>query len=84
MGIPRLTRDLQPYLQNAILSRKAVTNEVLVHDLVIDGPSMVHHVYNRILPSQDIARVCDVPTYSFLNLAIHQFLSDIEACGVKM
>lgn len=88
MGIPRLTQDLQQYLGNAVLSATKITDTVSIQDLVVDGPSMVYYVYGR-LSSQlqakgEVSKICDVPTYSLLNLAAQQFLRDIEACGVKM
>lgn len=89
MGIPRLTQDLQPYLENATLSAEAdIAAGVAVQSLVIDGPSMVYHIYGRILSDRlaqtDVSTVCDVPTYSLLNIATQQFLLDIEIRGIEM
>lgn len=49
MGIPRLTQDLQPYLEDVVF---AVTGSLMgptVGGLVMDGPSIVYHVYNCLL-----------------------------------
>lgn len=89
MGIPRLTQDLRPYLERCIITSGAVDDcEVRIVKLVIDGPSLVYHVYNKLasykLTAGSGASPCDQPPYAQLTAAIHCFLSDLEFCGAEM
>lgn len=90
MGIPRLTQDLQPYLEDAIISSTTTsTSTVRVEKLVIDGPSMVYHVYNRLTAHpighlQDDKDIYSPPCYTELCSAVDHFLQDLESCGAEM
>lgn len=91
MGIPRLTQDLSPYLESAVISsRRQNEAQVVLDTLVIDGPSMVYHVYNRLTSHQrdnfygSVSSICCLPSYQDLNSAIDQFLTDLEGCEAKM
>lgn len=86
MGITRWTQDLTPYLETAIItSLPDNTSPLTIRSIVIDGPSMVYHVYSHInIVNHANAGSFVVPTYSQLNTAIDVFLTDLESCGAKM
>ena len=89
MGIARLTQDFRPYLENAIISRSASFSEALrVERIVIDGPSIVYEVYNRLVRCKTLSlrtnELSWTPSYSELGRAAVCFLKDLESCGVKM
>jgi len=90
MGIPRLTQDLQPYLEGAIISSTTTgTSTVRIRRLVIDGPSMVYHVYNRLAAHtvdhmQENKDVYRPPSYAELCSAVDHFLQFLENCDAEM
>lgn len=89
MGVPRLTQDLHPYAENAILDGQQgeETSAVRVSNLVLDGPSLVYHVYNKLYTSKCLQLVSafeTLPTYHEINGAVKHFLDDIENSGVSM
>lgn len=94
MGIPRLTKDLIPYLESAVIAAELNgDSRILIQNVVIDGPSMVYHVFNALMTAAAAAlrssvslcsNSCCIPSYSELNLAISGFLTDLESCGAKM
>lgn len=83
MGIPRLTSDLQPYLGSVEFSPDAGPSTV-----IIDGPSLVYHVYNQLAAhnvAQDRAHAwSQVPSYEDLNSGVVCFLADLERCHCTM
>jgi len=87
MGIPRLTQDLRPYLERCIVARQTTGGpERRIVKCVIDGPSMVYHVY-KLLVSSTIGSTLspsNQPSYALLNAAVQCFLSDLESCGAAM
>ena len=89
MGIPRLTRDLQPYLERCVISCQAKDEpELRLVTFVIDGPSMVYNMYNKLVAYQstveDPVNLFNLPSYAQLNAAIQSFLCDLESCGAEM
>ncbi|KAK5081663.1 hypothetical protein LTR05_007796 [Lithohypha guttulata] len=86
MGIARLTQDLHPYLESAVLPQRLENGSAIeFHKLVIDGPSMVYHVHNKVaaykfstLPS---AGLLNLPTYTQLSDVVKRFLHDLEDHG---
>ena len=88
MGISRLTTDLQPYLESAIIGTAVSDEFVKINSVVIDGPSMVYHVYNKILAYRASQAIkpdfCDVPPYHLLISSVLRFLRDLETCGATM
>jgi len=88
MGIPRLLQDLLPYAERAVLGNVPADDESLkITCLVIDGPSLVYYVYNKLLahhvslsPSSSLAP----PSYADINAAVVQVLSDFESYDVDM
>lgn len=89
MGIARLTQDLHPYLESAVLPQRLENGSAIeFHKLVIDGPSMVYHVHNKVaaykfstLPS---AGLLNLPTYTQLSDVVKRFLHDLEDHGAIM
>ena len=60
MGIPKLTQTLQPFAERVILgahssknndqqNRSPISSIPKVTSVVIDGPSMVYHIYHRLI-----------------------------------
>lgn len=93
MGIPRLTTDLQPYLEDAIIheDRKPFSTAVRADKIVIDGPGMVYHIYNRLAAYKKNKlegigdRDCyNPPNYQELCVAVDTFLVDLEDSGAEM
>jgi len=84
MGIQRLTQDLRPYLERCIITHSPVDEtRIRIVNLVIDGPSMVYHVYKLLVRSTAWYPEGTIPqpSYALLNTAVHCFLSDLESCG---
>lgn len=89
MGIPGLTRDMLQYLEPAVIARKQSNNDTVnVQRLVIDGPSMVHHVYDRVARFNKTAlsnpATNNTPTYKQINEATEVFLNHLSTCGATM
>ncbi|PKY00407.1 hypothetical protein P168DRAFT_307694 [Aspergillus campestris IBT 28561] len=69
MGIPRLTRVISPFSEPILLDGRNITPQGelrCIQSVVIDGPSMVYHVFSRLLAwmdpsvqSQDAQPTCD-------------------------
>jgi len=89
MGILRLSQDLQPYAVSAHLGTltQPATNIDTIDSLVIDGPSLVYHIFNRLLAYRaSRSPVLDggLPKYSEINQGFQYFLGDLEGCGVQI
>lgn len=87
MGIPRLTQDLRPYLERCIVTRQTTSDsEIRIVNFVVDGPSMVYHVYKLLTRSiiGSPLSLSNKPSYALLNAAVQCFLSDLEFCGAAM
>lgn len=89
MGITRFTQDLRPYLERCIVGCQAKDDsEIRIVSLVIDGPSMVYNVYNKLVAYASTAGnpvdLFALPGYAQLNAAVQSFLCDLELCGAKM
>jgi hypothetical protein len=87
MGIPHLTRHLLPYAENVSLDGRA-TGSGLPHvqAVVIDGPSLVYHVYRRLLgwmdPSSDVLDY--QPTCDEISRGVSSLLLELTRLEVKM
>lgn len=87
MGIPRLTQDLTPYLESAVFASKGQrATQIRLQNVVIDGPSLVFFVSNRLtsytstlVPAAD--GLAALPTYAQISDGVRSFLEDLEACG---
>lgn len=87
MGIPRWTQDLTPYLEAGVTTTTSDSEtRLVIENIVIDGPSLVYHVYNALALSSSTITTGSLnePTYLQLNAAIDVFLTDLESCGAKM
>lgn len=86
MGINRWTQDLTAYLESVVLTKPTKDGaELAIQNVVIDGPSMVYHVYNSINTKEHMSTVrLTVPSYTQLNKSVEVFLTDLESCGIKM
>lgn len=91
MGIPRLSQDLLPYTERLVFgstsgqSSEAVDS--IVTSLIIDGPSLVYHIYNKLLAYMTISTptlTAQLPSYAEINQALAQFLSEVEDHGVEV
>lgn len=89
MGIPRLTRVISPFSQPILLDGRNITpqGEIrCIQSVVIDGPSMVYHVFSRLLAwmdpsvqSQDAQPTCDE-----VSLGVMIYLLHLSIVGVKV
>ncbi|EXJ67996.1 uncharacterized protein A1O5_08611 [Cladophialophora psammophila CBS 110553] len=91
MGIPRLSQDLASYADHIVLGKPppaSLQAEVtIIKDLIIDGPSLVYWVYNKLLAHQllnSLARATLPPTYFQINQALHHLLNDLQAHGIHI
>lgn len=87
MGIPYLTRYLLPYAETVSLGTHGDRDEPpQVHAVVIDGPSLVYHVYHRLFAWTDSS--CDVldvqPTCDEVSCGVASFLFQLTGLGVEM
>ncbi|KAL2432261.1 hypothetical protein ABEF95_005004 [Exophiala dermatitidis] len=96
MGIPRLSQDLHPYADHVILGQTQSSSTAPpseesgkhVHSLIIDGPSLVYYIYNKLLGYKAF-RSCttaaiSIPSYLEINQAAHHFLDDLTNHGVDV
>ncbi|CAI7623047.1 unnamed protein product [Penicillium crustosum] len=87
MGIPHLTRHLLPYAESVLLDGRAIDSELpRVQAVVIDGPSLVYHVYRRLLgwmdPSSDVLDY--QPTCDEISRGVISFLLQLTRMGVNI
>ncbi|KAJ5961094.1 uncharacterized protein N7479_008244 [Penicillium vulpinum] len=87
MGIPHLTRHLLPYAESVLLDGRTTDSESpRVQAVVIDGPSLVYHVYRRLLgwmdPSSDVLDY--QPTCDEISRGVSSFLLQLTRLGVKI
>ncbi|KAK5062717.1 hypothetical protein LTR84_004791 [Exophiala bonariae] len=88
MGIPRLSQDLHPYADRVPVGKLYPSTSALnLEHLVIDGPSLVYLVYNRLLTyraSRSPVLNGGLPRYSEINHGLQYFLADLEDCGAQI
>lgn len=88
MGIPSLTKHLSQYTETVVLSGNSVTpgGPPHIQSVVIDGPSLVYHVYYRLLAWADIAYDApDIqPTCDEVSRGVVSFLLQLKDRGVKI
>lgn len=87
MGISHLTKHLLPYAETVSLGRQNGQDEPpRVHAVVIDGPSLVYHVYDRLLAWTDPS--CDIldvqPTCDEVSRGVVSCLLQLADLGVEM
>ena len=87
MGIPKLSRDLEPYRRTVIVGSSS-SNSALDHinALVIDGPGLVYFVYNRLLATKPpTSNPLDAQlSYAEICKAVRSLLFAIRNHGVEM
>lgn len=91
MGIPYLIKHLLPHAESVLLGRDDdddCSSAALprVPAVVIDGPSLVYHVYLRILAWIDSStNVLDAqPTCNEVSLGVVSYLLHLARLGVEM
>ncbi|KAE8357710.1 XPG domain containing-domain-containing protein [Aspergillus caelatus] len=89
MGIPRLTRHLRPFSEAVLLEgrlQKRQDGVGHVHSVVIDGPSLVYHVFWRLLSWTDSrTEFPDAqPTCSEVSCGVMIYLLLLTITGVKI
>ena len=90
MGISRLTRDLASYAEHIQVGRSSEDNidgSRPSEKLVIDGPSLVYHVYNSALVSKASTSAVTInahPTYQDVNEAVKAYLLTLEKHGIQV
>lgn len=87
MGIPYLTKHLLPYADTVVLGTDdAPDGPPRIRSVVIDGPSLVYHVYYRLLawtdPSVDVLDI--QPTCDEVSRGVVAFLLQLGQRGVEM
>lgn len=89
MGIPHLMRHLLPYSENIVLERKqeqASREGTEIRSVVIDGPSLVYHVFERLLSSSNPRfSILDAqPTCNEVSTGVMFYLLQLLLLGIKM
>ena len=88
MGIPSLTKHLSQYTETVMLSGKPGTpgSPPHIRSVVIDGPSLVYHVYYRLLAWADIGYdALDIqPTCDEVSRGVVSFLLQLKDQGVEI
>lgn len=81
--------DLLPYAQVASLGEPTTSNDdkPSKRSVVIDGPSLVYHVYNKLVAYRAFEAGTGtprLPLYHEIIAATEFFLSELAAHGIKM
>lgn len=89
MGVPRFMSDLLPYAKVATLGEPNPSNDDKpnISSVIIDGPSLVYHVYNKLVAYRAFEAgngVPRLPLYHEIIAATEFFLSELTDHGVKM
>ena len=90
MGIPKLMQDLLPYAQEVVLGSR--TTELprltlpVVHEVVLDGPSLIYYVYSRLYPRTASAlNDADMqPSYTEISLGVFELLMTLTDRQIDM
>jgi hypothetical protein len=89
MGIRRLMSDLLVYGTDTVLGRqpKPSIGTECVQTVIIDGPSLVYFVYNRLLLHRALEAGSGhprLPTYDEVGRAYSHLLADLVSHGADM
>lgn len=80
MGIPSLTRHLLPYASGVSFGSESKSTDLpRAHSVVIDGPSLVYHVHERLLAWLDAP-----PTCIEVSRGVASWLQQLQDHQVKM
>lgn len=85
MGIPHLTRHLLPYSEDVLLTGIIQGNDT-VQLVVIDGPGLVYHVFQRLLSKSDtrLEALDAQPTCNEVSLGVMVYLLQLKLLGVNV
>ena len=82
MGIPNLSRDLEPYQEEIILGKGNIESKATsIQSIVIDGPALVYFLYYRLLSSTEsrVLHALDAqPSYQQICQAATTFLVALQ------
>jgi hypothetical protein len=89
MGIPRLRRHLHPFSETVLLEGRLHNRHeraAYVQSVVIDGPSLVYHVFCRLLSWSDLRTGFPAaqPTCDEVSCGVMTYLLLLTIAGVKM
>ena len=87
MGIPHLTRHLQPYGEKIVYpKRESKTDAGPSTAAIIDGPALAYHCFYACLARNTRARNAleAMPSYQTLGDAAVTWLDQVESYGFKM
>jgi hypothetical protein len=88
MGIERLTQDILPYGETVLIGNSSKRPDTTnITDLVIDGPSLVYHVYNKLLLLRTFEAgvgAVQYPNYREITDGVLYLLSELESHGAKI
>lgn len=86
MGIPSLTAKLQPYGASAQLGTYHRTKSQETSKVIIDGPSLAYHIYDRLLACKPASlNAWDaIPSYEELGRGTLVFLDALRDHNVVM
>lgn len=89
MGILHLMRDLLPFARKVVLGKsgKAADGAPSIQRIIVDAPSVVHFVYDRLVryrAQEAGAGAIRLPTYDEIGGAYLFLLAEIRSHGVDM
>ncbi|KLJ09193.1 hypothetical protein EMPG_15386 [Blastomyces silverae] len=88
MGIPYLTQHLLPHAQTVWLQniKNHDQNVRTIRSVVVDGPALVYHVYNRLLSWSEVNfNVVDAqPSANEVSIGVMQFLLCLRGLDVRI
>ncbi|KAL2801893.1 XPG domain containing-domain-containing protein [Aspergillus granulosus] len=90
MGIPRLRHHLLPFSQTVVLRKERAADEdglPCIHSVVIDGPSLVYHIYSRLLSWFSVSNPCTMgalPTCDEVSRGVMTYLLYLRILGVEI
>lgn len=89
MGIPHLTRLLLPFSEDVLVEGKQRPQSEgvqKIESVVIDGPSLVYHVYQRLLSSSNTRlNILDAqPTCNEVSIGVMMYLLQLMILGTKV
>ena len=90
MGVRRLFSDLQPFAETVYLGSGTdpVTDTASITNLVIDGPSLIYHVYSKLvnyrLSGCQTMSLQMLPSYAEVNESTKRYLETLKNHGVMV
>lgn len=89
MGIQRLTKHLLPFSESVLLrgcADQSIKGKIYIDSVVIDGPSMIYHIFSRLLSWTDLGiDMLEVqPTCHEVSYGVMIYLLQLMCSGIKM